>query len=215
MSNFYCIKDDFSLFQLSNIRNSLATSENICGSLYHLGVSLGRKIIESKMLQETQIKTPEGNLIKGRSLEDAISVIITTKDDFEFLGKGIYSVFDLAYMGYFEFERNAGYATLTSSIRSMEIPQISTNRVANLIIAKSVIATGCTAIALARNALQNYFPKNTIIASAFYTEAGVMELQAALPHADLFVVGSPDKLMEDRITLSPGIGHLDQRMKDK
>lgn len=80
-----------------------------------------------------------------------------------------------------------------------------------LIVAKSVLATGCTAVHLARKAIETYNAQSIIIASVFYSEIGINEITNELPQSKIYVFGDPDKLNADGM-LVPGVGNLDMRL---
>lgn len=142
-----------------------------------------------------------------------LCAIITTKDDFEYLGKGISSVINNSIKGYMDFEGIRGTKALNAEIQNMILPEIKGQNVDTLIIAKAVLATGFTAINLAKNAIAKYLPRKIIIASVFYSESGVRELMHNIPNADIFLVGEHDSLNGDGM-LVPGVGDLDKRISD-
>lgn len=80
-----------------------------------------------------------------------------------------------------------------------------------VIIAKSVLATGCTAISLTRKALEKYTPQAVIIAAVFYSVDGINAILQEISTAKLFVFGDPDQLQQDGL-LVPGFGDLDKRL---
>ena len=81
----------------------------------------------------------------------------------------------------------------------------------SVIIAKSVLATGCTAISLTRKAVEMYNPRNVIIASIFYSDIGIAEMLNEISTAQIFTFGKADSLDENGM-LIPGVGNLDQRL---
>lgn len=105
-------------------------------------------------------------------------VVISTKDEYEYFANGIAIQIGDCYRGYIEFIRGAGEKDFCASTRKISLPEIKTGKpVEYVIIAKSVLATGCTAISLARTAQDIYMPNKLIIASVFYSERGVLELK--------------------------------------
>lgn len=139
--------------------------------------------------------------------------MISTRDDYYNFGKGIAQNFENPLRGYMDFGGLRGLEALSGPYLAIELPNVSSGRnVDNLIIAKSVLASGCTAIALAQKAIEKYRPKNIIIASIFYSEVGIREvLRDIYPTPSIIVVGEPDELNADGF-LSPGVGNLDERM---
>jgi uracil phosphoribosyltransferase len=60
--------------------------------------------------------------------------------------------------------------------------------------------------------MTKYMPRNTIIASVFYSKQAVAELSQEIPNADIIVIGDPDALDENGM-LVPGVGNLDVRLR--
>ena len=88
------------------------------------------------------------------------------------------------------------------------------SNVDSVIIAKAVLATGCTAIVLAKRAIEQYNPKELIIATAFHSKEGVAELKEVFPQAKLILLGKPDILEKSNGFLMPGVGNLDERIRE-
>ena len=91
------------------------------------------------------------------------------------------------------------------------LPNVKGKKIDSILIAKSVLATGCTAISLTRKALSEYVPDKVIIVAAFYSTRGLDDLTAEFPNAHIFVVGDPDDLEENGL-LVPSIGLLEERL---
>ena len=105
-----------------------------------------------------------------------------------------------------------GKDALSSPIRSMSLPEPRKEfPTDSVIIAKSVLATGCTAISLTRKAVEMYNPRNVIIASIFYSDIGIAEMLNEISTAQIFTFGKADSLDENGM-LIPGVGNLDQRL---
>ncbi len=111
-----------------------------------------------------------------------------------------------------DFNGQRGVQALNTQIRHMELPDTKGQSVHTLIVAKAVLATGCTAIHLAKKAMSKYMPRNVIIASAFYSQNAIAELNHELPNSDIIVIGEPD-VLDDEGMLIPGIGNLDHRLR--
>lgn len=72
-----------------------------------------------------------------------------------------------------------------------------------------MIATGCTAITLAKKAFEKYIPKGLIIVSAF-SDRGLADLIHEFPNADIYVGNDLDEINSNGMFM-PGIGNLDLR----
>jgi len=66
--------------------------------------------------------------------------------------------------------------------------------------------------ALARRVLEKYNPEKVIVASIFYSNQGVQEVQNEIKNAGIYVIGEPDSVRLDGM-LVPGFGNLDKRLK--
>jgi uracil phosphoribosyltransferase len=199
--------------QKSIIMSSSSTPEILKACIYNTGVEIAKNVIEEYFIKPSKIITPMGIEVTLPIPIFPLCAIITTKDDFEYLGKGISSVINNSIKGYMDFEGIRGTKALNAEIQNMILPDIKGQNVDTLIIAKAVLATGCTAINLAKNAIAKYLPRKIIIASVFYSESGVRELMHNIPNADIFLVGEHDSLNGDGM-LVPGVGDLDKRISD-
>lgn len=217
------MRHGFDIFMINNIDNQYASSqksiimssesesEQLRAAVYRLGEELGRKLVELYFLEPTEIRTPMKASVLRSLPKMPLCSIVTTRDDFEYLGKGIACVLDNSIMGYMDFEGQRGVQALNAEITHMELPQPIGQHVDTLVIGKAVLATGCTAIHLAKTALIKYLPRRIVISSLFYSEQGVSELIHELPNADLVLVGEPDNI-DDNGMLVPGVGNLDKRL---
>ncbi|WP_088227348.1 uracil phosphoribosyltransferase [Desulfosporosinus sp. FKB] len=197
----------------TKIRDCNTDKEMLRKSLYELGVMVGQEICLENMSSEVKVHTPMKEEFKGFNIDTSKEyIVISTKDDYAYFANGLSSVIGDCYRGYIDFGGSRGEDVYTSPIRSIDLPDIKTGRpVEFVIIAKSVLATGCTAISLAKKALEKYMPRGIIIASAFYSERGVYELKREIPHAEIYVCTNPDQVDHDGM-LIPGVGNLDQRL---
>jgi uracil phosphoribosyltransferase len=212
MDNIKRINDKFSESYKSVIRNVTSSSEEIQGAIKILGTELGKFIFGQYFTKNKNIETPMGLSIDSLFPNQHKIAIMTTKDDFEYLGKGLESIFENTISGYMNFEGQRGLQALNSSVREMCLPEQGNEPINTLLIGKAVLATGCTAISLTKTALQKYMPRNLIICSIFYSRQGVKDIVTSLPNADIILVGEPDNIDTDGM-LVPGIGNLDERIK--
>lgn len=194
----------------SIIMNEESDKGQLQEAITDLGMELGKKIIEDFFLHLRTFNTPMGVEVSRKIPELPLCAIVTTKDDFSFLGKGISNQIKSSIIGYMDFEGIRGIQALNSEIRHLELPKYKGD-VNTLIIGKAVLATGCTAIHLAKTAISRCLPRNVIICSVFFTEQAIAELKRELPNANIIVAGCPDQINEDGM-LIPGIGNLDLRL---
>ncbi len=169
------------------------------------------KVVENFYLKQKTLKTPMEYEIEGIVPDIPSAAVITTKDDMRYFGAGVIEVLGNCTIGHMDFRGRRGLQALNSPVREIEFPDMKPNSANLLIIGKSVLATGCTAVSLTKAALYRFVPEKLIIVSIFYSSTGLAELRSEFPNAYLFVVGEPDLLTEDGL-LVPGIGLLDERL---
>lgn len=213
--NIYRIEDNYSKVLLTQIRNKYSGITELKDALFELGEVIGKEITVKKFIETDTVITPMNQIFNGLKLLEKSSAIVSTKDDFEFFANGIASIVKNAIRGYMDFGENRGQTALTTPVRAIVLPDLKVNNhIDTLIIAKSVLATGCTAISLTNKAVEKYKPKNVIVASIFYSLIGIQELYSEFPHVEIYLIGESDELDENGM-LSPGIGNIDSRLKGK
>ncbi len=207
------IEEGYSLALQTKIRSENTEQNDLRDSLTKLGSRIGIDIISENILKEVEVSTPMKQKYQGFMFSDSLNLIYSTKDDYEFFAKGIASNIPNSLQGYFDFQGVRGPDALTQPIRAVSHPSVKAgNTIGTVIIAKAVLATGCTAISLTKNIISKYNPRNLIIASAFYSQRGVSELLAEIPTIKcIYTVGKPDTLNKDGM-LIPGVGNLDERL---
>lgn len=210
----HCVNNKYLNMLVTKIRNQETKKEELRENLYHMGYALGSSICEDMLLTKAVICTPMGIEYIGQKVDDSFNnIIISTKDDYLYFAAGVSKSICCQYNGYIDFNGARGESTYSEPIRCIELPDVLNGKpVGNVIIAKSVIATGCTAISLAKKALEKYCPKNLVIVSVFHSQNGIDELKQALPHAEIYVGTDSDKIDKNGM-LIPGIGNIDSRTK--
>lgn len=193
----------------NKIRDKNTSSEDLQKILKKLGMEISNRIIEKYFISDRHIVTPIGESCFGSYICVPKVAVITTKDDYSYFGAGFIDSFENVVSGYMDFNGRRGAEALSSPIRNLVLPDAS--NVDTLIIAKSVLATGCTAIALAKKAVEKYNPRLVIFASVFYSNQGVMEINNEFKNADFFLFGEADNIRKDGM-LIPGIGDIDKRL---
>lgn len=211
--NVKIINDRYSLALATEIRSINTNADRLKENLFKLGQGIGKQIVEENLTTNSNVITPMKKEFQGFAFSNSLSLIYSTKDDYEYFAKGIQNAIPNTKQGYLDFKGIRGSAALTQPIRAVSHPTVSKGTSINtVIIAKAVLATGCTAISIAKNIISKYYPKEIIIASAFYSEVGIQELKSEIPIIKtIYTVGNPDTLNLDGM-LEPGVGNLDQRL---
>jgi uracil phosphoribosyltransferase len=205
------IENPYVISQKTIVRSSSSEPDELQRAISRIGVEIGKKLVEEYFLFMSTIQTPMNEVLSIDMPKIPFCAIVTTRDDFDCLGKGISSILDNSLVGYMDFEGQRGLQALNAKIAHMELPQLKGQYVDTLIIAKAVLATGCTAIHLAKTAISKYLPRRIVIASIFYSKQGVAELVHEIPNADILLIGAQDNLNKDGM-LVPGVGDLDKRL---
>lgn len=208
-----CINDKYADAIINDIRNQETNSDTLKTLLYTLGVKMGQTIVGDLFTEERSVITPMGLTHTGLHIANQRVVVISTKDDYKNFADGVASTMSDALRGYMDFSGIRGEKALSYPIRSMLLPENrSSGGVSCVIVAKSVLATGCTAISLTKKAIEAYNPRHIVIATVFYSDNGISEILQEIANADIYAFGSPDK-MDKHGMLIPGVGNLDVRLK--
>ncbi|WP_100444016.1 uracil phosphoribosyltransferase [Glycomyces xiaoerkulensis] len=193
------------------VRNRESGPSEIRDALLRLGEEVGSSILAECFLRQTTITTPMEEHVESLAATKDLSVVITTRFDLETFGSTLSASLVPSKLGFMNFEGRRGFDALNSPVREIELPDLRNRTVDSVVIAKSCLATGCTAVSLARTALQEYMPRRMILVAVFYSLAGLRELEDSFPHSEIFVVGEPDEIDGEGI-LHPGVGLLEARM---
>lgn len=209
----YKIDNKFVKMLQTRVRDKKTSPEDLQTVLYKLGEYVSTEIIANEFVEDETIVTPLEEKYEGLVIMKSKIIIISTKDDYRYFASGIYDSLDNCERGYMDFGDMRGSETLSSQIRSISLPDINKGEtIDTVIIAKSVLATGCTAISLLRKTIEKFMPKNIIIASVFYSKQGIKDLKKEIKNCKIYVCGEPDALNNDGM-LIPGIGNIDERIK--
>lgn len=173
------------------IRDENSSSQEVRESLRILGEELGGRIVAGLYGDEASgLEGVDSSLVELR-IPQNVSAVVTTKNEVRFFGRGLAAKVRPAVTGYMNFEGLRGYEVLNAPIRDMDLPDLGVEPVDSLIVGKSILASGCTAVTLARAAMREYRPHKIVVASVFYSLNGLQELQKSLPEALIYVVGEP------------------------
>lgn len=209
----YKINNKFVRMLQTKVRDKETKTEDLQTTLYKLGEYIVSEIIGNEFVEEEIITTPLEHKYKGLVIMEPKIVVMSTRDDYDYFASGISHSLVNCISGYMDFGDNRGLDTYSSPVRAVELPEIGTGEfVDTVIIAKSVLATGCTAISLLRKAIEKYIPSNIIICSVFYSEEGIRDIKRELRKCKIYVCGEPDTLNKNGF-LIPGIGDIDERLK--
>ena len=194
---------------ITEIRDKNSDSQRIRDNLFALGQKVGTVIAGELLTEQREVRTPMNCRHVGLSFAKRRTVIVSTKDDYQYFANGIAGVIRDSARGYMDFDGVRGLRALVQPVRSISLPVV--NNVNCVIIAKSVLATGCTAISLTKKSIEQYNPRHVVIATVFYSEDGVYELLDSIATAEIYAYSEPDSLDPDGM-LIPGIGNLDERL---
>lgn len=204
------IRSPIALSLAGVVRNRNSKSDDIRKALSQLGYEFSREIL-SRHARADEVITPLGEPAAVVNLDRGQTAVVATKGDYDTFGLSIATGVEPSIVGYMNFEGRRAQEALNTPVREIQLPTSGGRIVETLVIAKSVLATGCTAISLTDTAVDCYRPTHLVIASIFYSESGISELGTRFPTATIVVLGKPDKLDNDGI-LHPGVGLLEDRM---
>ena len=160
----FCIEDSYTEILVTKVRNTATPKDELQNALRLLGQRMGQIISSELFSEKCEITTPMGYKHIGLCTIPHNTVIISTRDDYNYFAEGIQSTMNNVVRGYMDFEGRRGKDALSSPIRSMSLPEPRKEfPTDSVIIAKSVLATGCTAISLTRKAVEMYNPRNVIM----------------------------------------------------
>jgi uracil phosphoribosyltransferase len=198
------IDSPFAAAQAGIIRNRDSTSEAVIDAARRIGGEIGRRILEVHFTQPATVVTRLAENLQTVAISRELSVVITTNVDAPVFGGAVAAELQPCLQGTMNFEGRRGLEALNSPVRDMQLPDTGSRPVSAVIVGKSILATGCTAISLTKAAVHQYMPSKIIIATIFYSLTGLQELQQALPNSSIFVVGDPAPLNSDG-TLAIGL----------
>ncbi len=194
---------------LNSVRNAESDSAAVRDSLRKLGEIAGLRIARRWFSANKEFMTPMSQPVSG-AVQEAVNVcVVSTSDEYSVFGAGIASCFRGCLRGQLDFHGRRGADALRGPVNSYKLPQ-KRGAVDAVVVAKSVLATGCTAIRLLDDAQKEYTPKHLIVATVFFSERGIQEVRERYPHLDIVAFGKPDSLNGDGM-LTPGVGNIDLR----
>ena len=126
MDSVTIINDKYSKSYKSVIRAIDSTPEHIQKAVELLGTEIGKVIFGKYFTVSKKITTAMGFSVDSLFPSQQRVAIITTKDDFEYLRKGMESVFENTISGYINFEGARGAQALINPVRDMILPEQGT-----------------------------------------------------------------------------------------
>jgi uracil phosphoribosyltransferase len=196
------------------VRDRESSAAQIEEALRFLGHEIGRCLTAMLQLEPAVVTTPLNEVVRTLRLRNDLTAIVTTRADLDVFGKQIAATLSPTILGYMDFEGRRGFDAPDTPVREIQLPDPGSRPVSALVIAKSILATGCTAISLTRTAVAHYKPTRLVVASLFYSHSGLSELAAEFPNAEFLVVGEADEL-DDSGILHPGVGLIEERIARK
>lgn len=210
MTEFISITGDHIDALKNTVRNRTSSQATLRSALASLSYECAKNIQQIDLETKT-FSTPMGVEMNGLSYKYPSRLIVSTRFDKETIGAGLSQALGCCPQGYLDFEGRRALEALNSPVRYMELPNLKGNPLNQLIIGKSVLATGCTALSLTRTALNKYSPDKLVITSFFYSEAGVNDIISEFKDVTLILTGEPDGIQSDGM-LIPGLGNIDERL---
>jgi len=185
----------------------------LINTLTALGNEAGRIICEKELVDVGSVVTPMDLPAKGYYIPKHNSLVAATSDDFRCFAKGVSQALLGSKECEMDFARLRGQDSLSGPVRTADIPFVKGEEIDLLIVAKSVLATGCTAVALTKEVYKVVTPKKLVITTAFYSKKGVADLKAEFPTAIILLCGQEADDINDDGMLTPGIGLIEDRLK--
>ena len=127
----------------------------------------------------------------------SLSVVATTTRESETLGRALSSSLEPSTQASMNFGDARGQDVFSAPIRDLALPDTAGRQVGLLVVGKSILASGCTAVSLANHAASTLHPNRLVVAALFYSESSLAELADTLPQADIVLVGEPAGLRSD------------------
>ena len=138
----FCIEDSYTEILVTKVRNTATPKDELQNALRLLGQRMGQIISSELFSEKCEITTPMGYKHIGLCTIPHNTVIISTRDDYNYFAEGIQSTMNNVVRGYMDFEGRRGKDALSSPIRSMSLPEPRKEfPTDSVIIAKSVLAT--------------------------------------------------------------------------
>ena len=195
------------------IRDKRSSASELQKALRRFGQGMAQHIV-AKSAREQKIETPMGRTLMAYVAAKPYTLIVGPRAE-KALVKGMQDIIDNSTAGYMDFRGKRGRQLMEGPTRALQMErEVGNESVESLICVKSMLAEGNTAITLAKTAIAIYNPRRVVIASILHTVRGLHKVQESIPRAEiLLVVKRPDDI-NDNGMLIPGVGNLDERLKE-
>lgn len=179
--------------------------------LRRIGVFFGYEIVNMLEYEQINVITPMNVEHHGARLRDSV-VIVSSFEDADYFAAGIKDVFPLAFVGKIDAVRTYVVGRWRAPIQRAELPrEVPFESV--VVIAKAILASGCTAISLIGKTLEIVKPKTVIVAAIIAHQDACHEIANEYPYIPIeFIIGEIDPVLDERGYVIPGIGNISERL---
>ncbi len=168
----------------TKIQNTETAIDEVHQSLLFIGEYIAKEIIGHEFVKNADLVTCEDCMFHGLTVLDKPSLIISSKEDYDYFAKGVSNLFPNCKRGYIDFD----YVDGREITKSLFLPGIGRGeRIDTVIIAKSVIDESNIMSLLLKKVVEKYIPKYIIIATAFYNKDCINRLVIDVPKCEFFV----------------------------
>lgn len=180
--------------------------------LRKIGVFFGYEIANMLEYEKVNIITPMNATHSGARLCDNV-IIVSSFEDADYFTAGIQDVFPFALLGKIDAARVFIEGRWHAPIQTAELPkEVPAESV--VIIAKAILASGCTAISLIGKVLEIAKPTTVIVAAIIAHQNACYEISSEYPDVPMkYMIGEMDPILDEKGYVIPGIGNISERLK--
>ena len=213
MAHLYLLSERNKLLAslIHQARDARITPEEFRDLITRIGEFFGYEIANLLDFEPTSVTTPLGAEAQGFKPAGEI-LLISSFEDADYFARGIRLVLPNVKMGKIEAVRQQFGEQWRASIQRVSLPK-DVPEEGTIIIAKAVLASGCTAIALIGETLKLSKPKRVIVAAIIAHKGSYKEIEQEYPYIPIqFVIGEEDPILDNRGFVVPGIGNIPERL---
>lgn len=179
--------------------------------LRRLGLLFGFEI--ANLIDNIDLEVTTPMLAHYRGLQQAESVLLVSSfEDADFFAAGIADVFTRVHLGRIDAPRKYMGGKWHAPIQHADLPDDIPPKCA-AVVAKTILASGCTATALLGEVLRVTKPTHVIVAAIISHQHACQEVATEYPCIPIeFVIGEIDPLLDDRGFVVPGLGSVTERL---
>jgi uracil phosphoribosyltransferase len=179
--------------------------------LRKIGLFFGYEIANMLEYEEVNVTTPMNADHHGVRLCNNV-VVVSSFEDADYFAAGIRDVFPLALVGKIDALRTYAEGRWRAPIQKAELPKEVPPESA-VVIAKAILASGCTAISLIGKTLEIVKPKSMIVAAIIAHQDACHEIANEYPYVSMeFMIGEMDPVLDEKGYVIPGIGNISDRL---